>query len=485
MRGLISLISNNKIWLIVILLYITYSPSFGESVQHTPGSLVGFVEMPQAPNGEWLLKSPYGSGKAWGRNETIRHLWLVCREWYRRYPDRPRVRIGDISKPNGGQFPPHNTHAVGLAVDIKTKPNNIVDISLPQQQAFELAELFYTFGASLIFYGQANNFDGLPIVMPLQGHDTHFHVVVNPATVPSPGDWVFMPKATTANLETSPAAEGTVGIVLSCELIGVAAEKDNEWKTVPPSVLSHIEFQLEDTEEPNGTILIPSHLTPESTTVKKQLALPTSRKYRWRILIITSSGQKKQSKWYLLETPQNAISEPKLTLLGENEKVNLPIHFTVLTRNPEASKRITESHLIKEVEKLNDEYSRQNPQSQIIFSFKSVCKVDTVKRSRCSIKRLIDTKRQYNAESWRKLVNSCHDHNVLDPSAINIFLYDAYSKNHGFSSRSTWLQHNSNRPYIFLDWQRTLNLDLVLSIVKEPQIITRYLGENPRLLKNI
>ncbi len=448
-------------------------------------SSVGFVEMPESINNQWILKSPYGSEKAWGRTEMIRHLWLVCREWNRRYPDRPGIRIGDISKPRGGLFRPHNTHSVGLAVDIKTMPINIVDSKYEkQQQAIELAELFYTFGASLILYGQPHKFDGLPVVIPAKGHDTHFHVVINPDNVPSEGDWIFMPKITLVDPGNTGGSQGTVSIVISCELIGVAVEKNNQWKTILPTGLTNITFLLEDMHNSSDAILTYSDLIPRSATVKKQLTLKRNHKYRWRIMITTPSNQQIQSKWFLLDTSHNAQSGPKLSVFNASWDTNLPVHFTVLTRNPKASERITERYLKNELKALNTEYARLNPQNKTVFSFKSICSVNAVKGSKTRLSRLIDARRQYNRELWRKYVYLCYDPEVVDPSAINVFIYDAYSKKSGFSSKSTWLQRNCNRPYIFLDWQRTLNSNSFSSIIKEPQLVARYIGDKPRLLKN-
>jgi len=100
------------------------------------------------------------------------------------------------------------------------------------------------------------------------------------------------------------------------------------------------------------------------------------------------------------------------------------------------------------------------------------------------LSQLIDTPRKYDKEIWRKAVNSCHNPDVIDPSTINVLIYDAYSEKNKFSSRSTWVQRNCNRPYIFMDWQRSLNYDFVSFILKDSELIARYIGDSPRLLKN-
>ncbi|URA10577.1 hypothetical protein [Thermospira aquatica] len=46
------------------------------------------------------------------------YLARVIWGWYRKYPNYP-MYINDISRPGGGEFPPHVTHRTGESVDIK------------------------------------------------------------------------------------------------------------------------------------------------------------------------------------------------------------------------------------------------------------------------------------------------------------------------------------------------------------------------------
>ena len=74
-----------------LALFMILHSSVDASAAETSESPLGFLEMPEAKNGEWILKSPYGSGNAWGRPEMIRYLQLVCAEWHRRYPNAPTI----------------------------------------------------------------------------------------------------------------------------------------------------------------------------------------------------------------------------------------------------------------------------------------------------------------------------------------------------------------------------------------------------------
>ena len=441
-------------------------------------SPVGFVEIPKAPGGEWILKSPYGSGKAWGRREVIRHLELVGREWQRRFPERPRIRIGDISKPDGGAFPPHKTHTDGLAVDIKTRPLNIVDVKFPEQrQAFELAELFYTFGATNILYGTSHKFDGLDIVGQFEGHDNHFHVEVNPAGVPKEGDWVFMPKAEIS--ERTASGQDTIGIKLGCDLMGVEREGEYGWKCDSAEALQQIDFQLKGIKE-YKTIDCP--VTRSSVGAETCVELLKNSQYRWRVDITTSSGKRKRSKWFVINTPTDNSTDPTIELYNTSDTTVIPIHVTILTKNPRARKRSSYSYLNKEIMRLNEEYKKKYPQSSYSFQLESLCPVKKVAKSQSSIASLIDIKSEYEREAWRSMFKACQDFNIVDPEAINIFIYDAYSKKRGFSTRSNRVQRNSNRPYIFLDWERSLDVDYLATVLSDPEEVRLKLRGNPRLL---
>ncbi len=149
---------------------------------------LGYVEMPEAEDGSYILASSPGSNRAWGLPETIRHLQLVAREWHTRHPDGPVLRIGDISKEDGSDFPPHKTHKDGCAIDITTRPN-ICHVDWEDQTlTAELAQLIIDLGATQILYNHADVQALNPsIIREWPKHDDHFHVVVDPDRVPREG----------------------------------------------------------------------------------------------------------------------------------------------------------------------------------------------------------------------------------------------------------------------------------------------------------
>ncbi|OJY29525.1 MAG: hypothetical protein BGO98_47610 [Myxococcales bacterium 68-20] len=77
------------------------------------GVLVAGVRMPAGEN--WELMAP---GRAWGTQETVDALSHAIDAVAARFPDTPKVFIGDVSGRYGGHFPPHVSHQSGRDVDI-------------------------------------------------------------------------------------------------------------------------------------------------------------------------------------------------------------------------------------------------------------------------------------------------------------------------------------------------------------------------------
>lgn len=152
----------------------------------------GFIEMPAPTDGSYTLGSGVGSGRHWARPETVHFLLLVAREWQRRHGDAMVLRIGDISKPDGSNFPPHKTHQDGLAIDIVTRGPNITRIEYDDQEpTLELARLMVRYGARQILYNHPYVIDRVDEVQRWEKHDDHFHVVVDPDRVPK-GEGPFL-----------------------------------------------------------------------------------------------------------------------------------------------------------------------------------------------------------------------------------------------------------------------------------------------------
>jgi len=130
--------------------------------------------------------------RAWrrfGADGTIRQVVRVISAHRRANPSAPRVGIGDVSRPRGGDFgaryglPGHSTHQNGLDVDLyyprrdrrELAPTEVrqVDNRLSQ----DLVDRFVRAGAEVVLVGPATRLSGPPgVVVPYVNHDNHLHV---------------------------------------------------------------------------------------------------------------------------------------------------------------------------------------------------------------------------------------------------------------------------------------------------------------------
>lgn len=133
-----------------------------------------------APNRGW---------RRWGTDRLVRLLLATLRDYRRANPDAPRVGIGDLSRPHGGDFGRrfgglgHASHQNGLDADLyyprrdrrERRPHRpgLVDRVLAQR----LVDAFTRAGAQLVFVGPRLGLTGpRRTVQPLAHHDDHLHV---------------------------------------------------------------------------------------------------------------------------------------------------------------------------------------------------------------------------------------------------------------------------------------------------------------------
>ena len=134
----------------------------------------------RAPNRDW---------RRVGNDRLIRVVLRVLDEFAAAHPEAPRVGIGDLSRPRGGDFGPrfgglgHVSHQNGLDADIyyprldgrerEARRPAQVDRVLAQ----ELVDRFVGAGARRVFVGLNVGLRGpTPVVQPLPRHDDHLHV---------------------------------------------------------------------------------------------------------------------------------------------------------------------------------------------------------------------------------------------------------------------------------------------------------------------
>jgi len=134
-------------------------------------------------------RSPSRAWRRWGTDDLVRVTLRVIRAYARAHPGAPRVGVGDLSRPRGGDFGPrfgyigHATHQNGLDVDVyyprldrrERPPDSPADVDVALAQ--DLLDRFLHAGAVLVYVGPSLPLRGPPSrVVPLPLHDNHLHV---------------------------------------------------------------------------------------------------------------------------------------------------------------------------------------------------------------------------------------------------------------------------------------------------------------------
>lgn len=126
--------------------------------------------------------------RRWGTDSLLRATLGAVRSFAAENPHAPRILVGDMSRPHGGDFGPqfgsigHASHQNGLDVDVyyprvdgREWPARLpeqVDIRLAQ----DLVDRFVAAGAEQLFVGPSLPLTGPEeIVVPLDHHDDHLH----------------------------------------------------------------------------------------------------------------------------------------------------------------------------------------------------------------------------------------------------------------------------------------------------------------------
>ncbi|MCP9484315.1 MAG: penicillin-insensitive murein endopeptidase [Gaiellaceae bacterium MAG52_C11] len=158
------------------------------------GRLVAGVRVPAAGARffTWDPVQRRSPNRAWrrvGSDRLVRTLMRVLDEFAAAHPRAPRIGIGDLSRPGGGDFgvryglPGHASHQNGLDADLyyprldrwERPPRAVAQIDRTLAQ--DLVDRFVRAGARYVFVGPSTGLTGPPaVVQPLAHHDNHLHV---------------------------------------------------------------------------------------------------------------------------------------------------------------------------------------------------------------------------------------------------------------------------------------------------------------------
>lgn len=134
-------------------------------------------------------RRPNRGWRRWGTDKLIRVFLRVAARYRAAHPAAPRLVVGDLSRPHGGDFGPrygapgHASHQNGLDVDVYyprldrrlRAPTRVGQIDLRLAQ--DLVRRFVAAGAQYLFVGPHTGLVGPPrVVQELVLHDDHMHV---------------------------------------------------------------------------------------------------------------------------------------------------------------------------------------------------------------------------------------------------------------------------------------------------------------------
>ena len=160
----------------------------------TAGTLRRGVRLPPegAHHVTWdpvLRRFPNRAWRRWGTDRLVRTLLAVLAEYRRANPRAPRVAVGDLSRPQGGEFGRrfgglgHMSHQNGLDVDVYYPRRDGLPLrparpgQVDRRLAQALVDGFVDAGAELVFVGPRVRLRGPSrVVQPLVHHDDHLHV---------------------------------------------------------------------------------------------------------------------------------------------------------------------------------------------------------------------------------------------------------------------------------------------------------------------
>jgi murein peptide amidase A len=171
----------------------------------TAGRLVHGVQLPAdgADYFTWdpgLDRSPSRPWRRFGTDRLVRALLRVVSEFRAAHPAAPRVGIGDLSRPHGGEFGArfgglgHFSHQNGLDADVYyprrdgSEREPVLPAQIDRALAQDLVSRFVRAGAQLVVVGPRTGLTGpSQIVREAAHHDNHMHVRIAPAETPDRG----------------------------------------------------------------------------------------------------------------------------------------------------------------------------------------------------------------------------------------------------------------------------------------------------------
>ncbi len=131
------------------------------------------------------------------------------------------------------------------------------------------------------------------------------------------------------------------------------------------------------------------------------------------------------------------------------------VNLVVLSKRPEALQRATPEQLKREVEILNTYFVAANGERPAKFRLKGYSYAHELGDSSCqNLLAMGDRSDEYDHVRFKEYYDGCRDSRVVDPRAINFYVYDSYRADKGFADNTSHGHYHGGRPFIVIDWER-------------------------------
>jgi hypothetical protein len=131
------------------------------------------------------------------------------------------------------------------------------------------------------------------------------------------------------------------------------------------------------------------------------------------------------------------------------------VNFVVLTQRPEAIARATPEQMRREVNILNTYFIGEDGRNPARFRFKNITYAHQLRGNMCgSLLEMGDYAREYNHLDFKARYDACDDNRLVDPNAINFYVYDSYKNRHGFGDIDSHGHNHGDHPFVLIDWER-------------------------------
>jgi hypothetical protein len=109
----------------------------------------------------------------------------------------------------------------------------------------------------------------------------------------------------------------------------------------------------------------------------------------------------------------------------------------------------------REVDILNTYFKGADGSKPVRFRFKSLVYANQLPATVCApLVALGDLNQAYSYTTLMAAYNGCTDSRLVDPRAINVYVYDSYARDGGDEDITSHGIHNSGHPLVLFDWER-------------------------------